>query len=178
MSLLANIAGWKGYALVALASALVASGGTWKLRDMMAADAALQASKLETKAAEHVVARVVKSDAASNAAGVRLETKLVATRTVYRNLIVKVPFYVTRESDRTVIVPAGFVRLHDLAAQGADASAAPDPTPGAADAPSGIALSTVGATVTDNYGACRENAERLKAWQSWWAEQVRLWNEK
>ncbi|AMR77308.1 hypothetical protein [Cupriavidus nantongensis] len=79
-----------------------------------------------------------------------------------RDIIVKVPVYVPKEADDRCIVNAGFVRVHDAAAANVQLG-----DPGDADAaPSGIALSTVAATVAGNYTAAHETAEQLIALQT------------
>jgi hypothetical protein len=81
-----------------------------------------------------------------------------------RTITKEVPVYVTAKADAACTVPAGFVRVHDAAAQGVPLSG----SAGAADeAPSGIAISTVAATVADNYADCRANAEELRKLQEW-----------
>lgn len=78
-------------------------------------------------------------------------------------IIKEVPVYVPAQADAACVVPRGFVRLHDAAAQGVIPEPARD-----ADAPAaGLALSAVAGTVAANYQTCHENAERLKALQAW-----------
>jgi len=80
-----------------------------------------------------------------------------------QTVVQKVPIYVPASADAACIVPAGFVRLHDAAAQ----SVIPDPT-GPADAQaSGLALSAVAGIVVDNYTTCHAIAEQLTALQDW-----------
>lgn len=112
--------------------------------------------------------KTAKAATASASVGTKVEAARVEVRTVTQTLIREVPRYVTVAADTQCVVPAGFVRLHDAAAAGvlADPSATSSEP---ADAPSGIALSEVGATVAENYGACREDREALKGWQAWWA---------
>lgn len=75
----------------------------------------------------------------------------------------KVPVYVPASADAACIVPVGFVRLHDAAAQSVMPGSA-----GPADAQaSGLALSTVAGTVVDNYTTCHAIAEQLMALQDW-----------
>lgn len=79
------------------------------------------------------------------------------------DIIKEVPVYVTKEADSGCVVPRGFVRLHDAAAAGSLAG----PTGSTDAAPAGIALSSVAATVTDNYERCRENSTQLESLQEW-----------
>lgn len=78
-------------------------------------------------------------------------------------IIKEVPVYVSAQADAACLVPRGFVRLHDAAAQGV----VPEPTGNSDAFPAGVALSTVAGTVAENYTACRANAEQLIALQSW-----------
>ena len=118
-----------------------------------------------------------KASDASSKVGVTVEAATVKERVVTQTLIREVPRYVTVVSDAKCVVPAGFVRLHDQAATGLlpQASDAPgEPF----DAPSGVALSAVGSTVVANYGSCREDAERLRGWQAWYAGVAPIFAEK
>lgn len=81
-------------------------------------------------------------------------------------LIKEVPVYVSAKADAACTVNAGFVRLHDAAATGADVPAA-GPARGADEKPSGIALSAVAETVVGNYTDCRANAEQLSKLQEY-----------
>jgi hypothetical protein len=78
-------------------------------------------------------------------------------------IIKEVPVYVPVQADAACRINRGFVRLHDAAA----ANDLPEPAGDADAAASGIALSAVAATVTDNYRICHENAEQLRALQGW-----------
>lgn len=74
-------------------------------------------------------------------------------------IIQRVPVYVTKEADAACTVPVGFVRLHDAAAANL-----PPGDPGDADArDSGLALSAVAETVSDNYTACHAVVAQLDA---------------
>ena len=78
-------------------------------------------------------------------------------------IIKEVPVYVSAQADAACVVPRGFVRLHDAAAQGV----VPEPAGDSDAAPAGVALSAVAGAVAENYTACRANAEQLSALQSW-----------
>lgn len=90
-----------------------------------------------------------------------------------RTITKEVPIYVTVENDAHCgALPVGFERLHDDTARGRDglpaARAAADPDGAAAAAAlTPLFLSDVGRALAGNYGACRENAERLTALQAW-----------
>lgn len=84
-----------------------------------------------------------------------------------RDVVKRVPFYVSGLGDAGCAVPVGFVRLHDSAASGAGLPDNPDTSGQLHDAPSGIALSTVASTVAENYGTCREEMTRFEGLQDW-----------
>ena len=84
-------------------------------------------------------------------------------RTVYKTITSEVKVYVPTTADSACIVPNGFVLLHDAAAKGD----VPAP-PGESDAaPAGVELSTVAATVAENYGTYAEIRQRLIDLQAW-----------
>lgn len=95
---------------------------------------------------------------------------------------IKEKVYVTKEVIRKVAgpqidavctLPISSVVQHDASSQNTVATGT-----GATDgAPSGIAASKLLETVTENYGICHENAEKLKAWQQWYLEQKRIHEE-
>ena len=100
-------------------------------------------------------------------ATVRVVTEYVdrvkVVRQVGETIIKEVPVYVPAQADAACLVPRGFVRLHDAAAEGV----VPEPAGNSDAAPAGVALSAVAGTVAENYTACRANAEQLSALQSW-----------
>jgi len=117
-------------------------------------------------------ARVVTIQAKQAAATIQVVTEYVDRVQIVRqrgaDIIKEVPIYVTKESDAGCVIPRGFVRLHDAAADGGILGA-----PGDTDAaPAGIALSTVAGTVTRNYQRCYENAAELTGLQQWVRAQI------
>lgn len=79
-------------------------------------------------------------------------------------IIKEVPIHVTPQADSRCDIPAGFVSVHDAAARNVPL----DQSPGNPDAPAaGVALSTVAATVSGNYGTCHEIREQLIALQAY-----------
>lgn len=88
-----------------------------------------------------------------------------------RNVVRQVPVYITPVADRGCVINSGFVRLHNLSASGLpddpNTSSQPD------DAASGVALSTVGETVVENYGSCRAEMIRFEGLQNWVAKYCR-----
>lgn len=106
------------------------------------------------------------SKASTAQADVQTVTRYVDRVRVVREtgatIIKEVPAHVPPEADRACVVPAGFVRVHDAAAQNQLTAG----SAGDADAiPAGIALSTVATTVTDNYTTCHAIREQLIALQ-------------
>lgn len=86
--------------------------------------------------------------------------------------------YVSHHADATYRVPFGFLRLHNaaLAAEGSpEAAAVPGGGQPDADAASDTPLSTVGATVADNYAECLARGEVIKAWQDWYPKMKDAW---
>lgn len=87
--------------------------------------------------------------------------------TVYKagaTITKEVPIYVSKAADASCVVTRGFVRVHDASAANVPVSGGPRVTD---DDGAGIELSTVAATVNDNYTNCHANAEQLKALQAW-----------
>jgi hypothetical protein len=174
MNPLSLLLGWKGYAAAAAVALLVGFGGGWKARDLVADAADWQRAKAALKAAQINAARIGVADKITADVGRKAEDRQVEIRTVTKTLIREVPIYVTAETDRSYPVPVGLVRLHDAAALGLPA-ALPDPAGRADDAPSGVAASTLGETVADNYGTCRANAAQLDALEEWVRQQQAAW---
>lgn len=128
-------------------------------RRIATVEAALSATKQESRDLSEQLTAARKNE--------RIVTQYIDRVQVVRErgatIVQKVPVYVTPSADAACVVPDGFVRLHDAAAT----STLPGPA-GAADAqPSGIALSTIGSTVADNYAVCHATTEQLIALQAW-----------
>lgn len=117
-------------------------------------------------AVERGKAEIAKLQAQANRVSTKIETQYITrvekirgdTQTIVR----QVPVFVPAGS---CDLPGGFRVLHDAAAQGS----VPDPA-GAADA-APVPAQAAAATVVDNYGTCRETAERLTSLQQWVREQ-------
>jgi hypothetical protein len=106
---------------------------------------------------------------------------VIETRVVEKVKVVKENVYITREIvrdtagqqlDSQCSLPRSTVSLHDSASRNEvpQRAAAVDGTP------SGIEASRLLDRVIENYGACHENAEKLKAWQEWYQEQKRIYD--
>ncbi len=89
--------------------------------------------------------------------------RVKVVRQAGETIIKEVPIYVPAQADAACLVPRGFVRLHNAAAEGI----VPEPAGNSDAATAGVALSAVAGTVAENYTACRANAEQLSALQSW-----------
>ena len=104
---------------------------------------------------------------------------VIQTKIVEKIKVVKENVYVNREIikevagkqlDAQCTLPKSTVSLHDSASRNEvpERSAATDGTP------SGVEASRLLDRVVENYGACHENAEKLKAWQEWYREQKKI----
>jgi len=107
--------------------------------------------------------------------------RVIETKIIEKVKVVKQNVYITREIvrdtagrqlDAQCSLPRSTVSLHDSASlnQVPQRAAAVDGTP------SGIEASRLLDRVIENYGACHENAEKLKAWQEWYREQKTIFD--
>jgi len=106
---------------------------------------------------------------------------VIETKIIEKVKVVKQNVYITREIvrdtagrqlDAQCSLPRSTVSLHDSASlnQVPQRAAAVDGTP------SGIEASRLLDRVIENYGACHENAEKLRAWQEWYREQKTIFD--
>lgn len=95
---------------------------------------------------------------------IRYVDRVRVVREVGATITKEIPVYVTAQADAACPIPAGFVRVHDAAAQGVPlGEPAGDP-----DAPApGVTLSAVADTVAGNYTACHETGTQLTELQAW-----------
>ena len=104
---------------------------------------------------------------------------VIETKIVTKIKVVKENVYVNREIikevagkqlDAQCTLPKSTVSLHDSASRNEvpERAAAVDGTP------SGVEASRLLDTVVENYGACHENAEKLRAWQEWYRDQKKI----
>jgi len=155
-----NLIPWpyRWLAIAALAVALIGFGWIKGAGHVQAQwDAAAQQQTLQTAAV-----RLRHAEAT-----VKVVTQYVDRVRVVREkgdtIIKEVPVYVPVQADAACTINRGFVRLHDAAA----ASELPEPAKVADAAPAGLALSAVAGTIAANYQTCHENAEQLRALQTW-----------
>ena len=104
---------------------------------------------------------------------------VIQEKIVTKVKVIKENVYVNREIikevagkqlDAQCTLPKSTVSLHDSASRNEvpERAAATDGTP------SGVEASRLLDTVVENYGACHENAEKLRAWQEWYKEQKKI----
>jgi hypothetical protein len=104
---------------------------------------------------------------------------VIQEKIVTKIKVVKENVYVNREIikevagkqlDAQCTLPKSTISLHDSASRN-EVARGPESTDGA---PSGIEASRLLDRVVENYGACHENAEKLKMWQEWYREQKKI----
>ena len=104
---------------------------------------------------------------------------VIETKIVEKIKVVKENVYVNREIikevagkqlDAQCTLPKSTVSLHDSASRNEvpERAAATDGTP------RGVEASRLLDRVVENYGACHENAEKLKMWQEWYKDQKKI----
>jgi len=101
---------------------------------------------------------------------------VIETKIIEKVKVVKQNVYITREIvrdtagrqlDAQCSLPRSTVSLHDSASL----NQVPQRSESTDGTTSGIEASQLLDRVIENYGACHENAEKLKAWQEWYREQ-------
>ena len=106
---------------------------------------------------------------------------VIETKIIEKVKVVKQNVYITREIvrdtagrqlDAQCSLPRSTVSLHD-SASGNQVPQRAESTDGT---PSGIEASRLLDRVIENYGACHENAEKLRAWQEWYREQKTIFD--
>jgi hypothetical protein len=119
-------------------------------------------------------ARVAVAEKQSQDANVALEKKTkekvqVIKETVYVNKTI-IKETAGRQIDSQCVLPRSAVSLHNSASAN-QVSRGPESTDGT---PSTTKASELLETVVDNYGACHENAEKLRGWQEWYSTQKKI----
>lgn len=95
-------------------------------------------------------------------------------RTVYvrgATIVKEVPVYVTKQDNAACTINTGFVRVHDAAV----ANQPPGPPADTDRAATGVALSTVGETVAENYTHYHACVAKVKAWEQFYADLRANW---
>ena len=104
---------------------------------------------------------------------------VIETKIITKVKVIKENVYVNREIikevagkqlDAQCTLPKSTVSLHDSASRNEvpERAAATDGTP------SGVEASRLLDRVVENYGACHENAEKLRMWQEWYRDQKKI----
>ena len=132
---------------------------TWRARvaelEQKVAAAEVQAQQVNTVIKEKIVTRIK-----------------TIKETVYVNKEI-IKEVAGAQLDSQCSLPRSSIVLHDSASRNEVARG-----PGATDGtPSGIEAHRFLETVVDNYGACHENAEKLRAWQEWYRAQKQIFEE-
>jgi hypothetical protein len=105
---------------------------------------------------------------------------VIETKIIEKVKVVKQNVYITREIVKEVAgqqldaqcsLPRSTISLHDSASR----NEVPSRAAATDGAPSGIEASRLLDRVIENYGACHENAEKLKAWQEWYDTQRKIY---
>lgn len=122
----------------------------------------------QAKTLEEMTAKLDKSEAKAKKLKERLDAQVTD--------------YISPKADAACIVPVGFVRFHNLSAEGGASTSGtaqgltiPGSRPADADNPSGVALSTITRVVSSNYAECQARLEVVEAWQSWYAQSLTTW---
>jgi len=158
--LLALLAGWQGYAGLALLCLALGAAGSWRVMAWREQAQAVQASR-------QVVQIVERRGKITFDVGMKFEMARLKDSAETAKQLEEVEQHVTPEIDRDYLVPCGFVRVFNAAAHGP----IPEPARCPDGAASGIALSAVGETETRNDGQYDQIAEQLRALQEWVREQ-------
>jgi hypothetical protein len=166
---------WLKAAILAGAVALGGVTGWWLTRDHYTGVIAKEQAAL----AQDVIHSYQKGASAQAAADKTTHDADVANaaahqqiQIVYRNIVQKVPQYVTVKTDRAFALPCGFIRLHDAAASNsADPSAVPLPS-GKSDADGcDVTISDAARIIAGNYATALGWQADLKTWDGWYTKQ-------
>ena len=107
---------------------------------------------------------------------------VIETKIIEKVKVVKQNVYITREIVKEVAgqqldaqcsLPRSTISLHD----GASRNEVPQRSAATDGTPSGVEASRLLDRVIENYGACHENTEKLKAWQEWYRAQQKIYND-
>lgn len=177
--MIARLAGWKGYAAVALATLALGFAAGWTVRDWKAGADRAAVAEGRTREVVRVIERERAQADVTAEVDARANETQVQIRTVTQTIIKEVPIYVPAEVDARFVLPAGLVRVHDAAASG---DPLPQPPGGSDDAAwhseaSPVAPSELAVTVAENYGTCRADQARLADLQDWVRRQAALASE-
>jgi hypothetical protein len=100
----------------------------------------------------------------------KVVTKYIDKITVVKEKNNEIAKYINKDADAKCELPISFGVLHDAAAK----NELPDSTRATDARASDVKLSEATSTIVNNYGACNQNTEQLKALQEWIREQQKL----
>jgi hypothetical protein len=160
---------WKWIGIAAAFVAALWAFSAWNYHRGVSHEQAAQAARVKAAQAK-VVKTEARADKITKDVGKQVADTQVKIQTVTKTIIEKVPIYVDAKSDSQCVVGVGFVRLHDAAIAGR----LPEVPAGAAraDAPSGVALSTVSRIDNANFGQALEWRSIAEGWQDWYVKQA------
>jgi cell division protein FtsB len=139
------------------------SGGIWTQREFLDA---VQKQKEE----------IARLEQASKEVTTKIEKVYIEKTKIIKEkgdvIVQKVPEYISKDADAKCDVSNGFVVLHNSAVK----NEIPNTTREFNEKSSGVEISTVGRTVTENYTTCNEVREQLISLQDWIKQQEKLHN--
>lgn len=125
---------------------------------------------------EEMKLEIAKKEKESAEVSEKVVTKYVERVTVVKEkgdeIIKEIPKLISQSDDAKCAVPNGFVSVHDAAAK----NEVPDTTRSINEGSSGVKISEVAETVTENYTTCHQNSQQLKSLQEWIREQQKVFN--
>jgi hypothetical protein len=117
--------------------------------------------------------KVKVAEAKSAEANTKIETKVVTKIQVIKENTNENKAAITKYVTDTCQLSNAAVMLHDSASQNEVSGSAISTVRGTSE----IKVPQLLTTVTENYGACYENSEKLKAWQEWYKTQKQIFED-
>jgi hypothetical protein len=117
--------------------------------------------------------KVKVAEAKSAEANTKIETKVVTKIQVIKENTNENKAAITKYVTDTCQLSNAAVMLHDSASQNEVSGSAISTVRGTSE----IKVPELLTTVTENYGVCYENSEKLKAWQEWYKTQKQIFED-
>jgi hypothetical protein len=117
--------------------------------------------------------KVKVAEAKSAEANTKIETKVVTKIQVIKENTNENKAAISKYVTDTCQLSNAAVMLHDSASQNEVSGSAISTVRGTSE----IKVPQLLTTVTENYGACYENSEKLKAWQEWYKTQKQIFED-
>jgi hypothetical protein len=117
--------------------------------------------------------KVKVAEAKSAEANTKIETKVVTKIQVIKENTDENKAAISKYVTDTCQLSNAAVMLHDSASQNEVSGSAISTVRGTSE----IKVPQLLTTVTENYGACYENSEKLKAWQEWYKTQKQIFED-